>query len=89
MLGSNAALPEKDEDIMVAVIAKRDPNFKKDGLEYPLRARFDAEMAQIALSGLADVQSATRKDAAGAKSSVDLAREAMIEKNRNAWKDKA
>lgn len=79
VLGAGEALPEKDEDVMLKVILKRDPTFKKDSIDYPLRARFDAEMAQVAREGLSAVQAAGSTAARSDASNQDPVAKAQAE----------
>ena len=76
---------------MLAVITKRDPNFKKDSIDYPLRARFDAEMAQHALGGLGKVQEVTGKTEQKTDAKEDPVAKAQVEqqlRQKDAWKIK-
>lgn len=80
-----------DRDVMLAVIAASDAEFKADNRsdDY-IKARYDVACTKLEADAEArkGLRVATAEPKADAKENVDSARKAMIERNANAWRIK-
>lgn len=90
ILGADAKLPKTDREIMTEVVKKLDPTFEitDKTTDTYLQARFDSHVSLHKREQTQKLRDRGDGSNAGSEDPVEAARNKMVERNRNSWKDK-